>query len=73
MWFKTNLISITSLTIVSMQWILTFLVFVPIHKKIDNSNATLSDLENLVSKNRIRTVLWTVLFLLSVINFIYYP
>jgi hypothetical protein len=71
-WNHSNLISILSLFIVLMLWLLTFLVFVPIHQKIDTANTTSSDLDHLVSKNSYRTFLWSFLFLLSLTNFVYY-
>lgn len=72
-WYQKHLINITSLIIVLILWLLTFLIFVPIHHKIDNESARSTDLDKLVSKNWIRTILWTFLFLLSLINFVYYP
>lgn len=71
-WNQLNIISISSLTIVLILWLLTFIVFVPIHQKIDNETAVSNDLDELISKNQYRTFLWTVLFLLSLINFVYY-
>jgi hypothetical protein len=47
-------------------WISTFLQFVPIHKKIAQSNATHHDLRLLVKRNWIRTTLWTLIFMWSV-------
>lgn len=72
-WYQSNLISIISLVVVLILWLLTFLVFVPIHQKIDNESASSTHLDELVSKNWNRTILWTFLFLLSLINFVYYP
>lgn len=72
-WYQKHLISITSLIIVVILWLLTLLIFVPIHHKIDDESAHSTDLDKLVSKNWIRTILWTFLFLISLINFVYYP
>ena len=44
-------------------WALTFMVFVPIHRRIGRGQAAPPDLARLVSLNGIRTVLWTLLLL----------
>jgi hypothetical protein len=49
--------------VVGLLWAITFRAFVPIHHRIGRGNATPSELARLVSLNRIRTFLWTFLFL----------
>jgi hypothetical protein len=46
-------------------WISTFLIFVPLHKTIASGNSTSIDLKQLVLKNWLRTILWSLLFLYS--------
>ena len=59
--------SIASLGIIISLWISTFSTFVPLHNRISNSDYEQSDLVQLVQKNWLRTALWTLLLLLSII------
>ncbi len=65
-----NWYTISSFIIILILWLLTFRVFVPLHFSIDNNNPIDDVCEKLVSKNWIRTVLWSALFLLTLINFL---
>lgn len=64
-----DIYTITALLIIGMLWVSTFLQFVPIHNAISNNNFNIGQLHKLVSRNWIRTVLWSLLF---VIDFSYY-
>lgn len=66
-----SLYPIGSLVVISMVWLSTFLQFVPIHRNISKGMVSEAMLSSLVTKNWIRTVLWTVLFLLSLIHFLF--
>ncbi|MFT6048975.1 MAG: hypothetical protein ACI9KI_000705 [Patiriisocius sp.] len=46
-------------------WISTFLIFVPLHKTIASGNSTSIHLKQLVRKNWLRTILWSLLLLYS--------
>lgn len=54
-----------SLGCVLMVWLLTFLIFVPIHNQLSSGVIEQSTLENLVKLNWLRTALWTIIFLLN--------
>ncbi|MGK0386238.1 MAG: hypothetical protein ACI849_000847 [Patiriisocius sp.] len=60
-----NLYTLVSVAIIIFVWIATFLQFVPIHAAISNGNVSEKMLHDLVHKNWIRTILWTLLFLIS--------
>lgn len=60
---------ILGLAIVILLWIITFRTFVPLHNTISNHEQTNETLVNLVRKNWDRTGLWTVLCVLSIIDF----
>ena len=60
-----NLYTVFSLVIILLIWIATFLQFVPIHSNISKGRMSERMLKELVNKNWIRTVLWTLLFLSS--------
>ncbi|WP_299365471.1 hypothetical protein [Winogradskyella sp.] len=65
-----NWYTIISLFLVLMLWILTFRVFVPLHFSIDNNKPVENVCKKLVTRNWTRTVLWTSLFLISLIYFL---
>ena len=71
-WQIQDWYSILSLLIIVVLWLLTFLIFVPLHQSIDKAQPQEGVCEKLVSKNWIRTVLWTVLFILSFLNYLFY-
>lgn len=58
-----NLFTIGSLILIALVWLSTFTQFVPIHGAISSGNDSPELLKQLVSKNWIRTVLWTAIFL----------
>ena len=53
------------LSLVVGTWLVTFIVFVPLHNKISLNQDIVQTLANLVSYNWIRTVLWSLIFLLG--------
>ena len=67
-WILQNWYTIANVIIIVILWLLTFLIFVPLHQSIDKEKPVENVCEKLVSKNWLRTVLWTGLFLLSLIN-----
>ncbi len=44
-------------------WLLTFRIFVPMHQKIAEGQTSSTFLHNLISKNWLRTFLWTLIFI----------
>ena len=44
-------------------WVLTFRIFVPMHQKIAEGHADSTFLHSLISKNWLRTFLWTLIFI----------
>ncbi len=59
--------SIIDLTLVLLTWILTFVIFVPLHQKIDERSSEKNDtyISKLVEYNWSRTLLWTAIFILT--------
>ena len=51
-------------------WGITFAIFVPLHGKISNGSSTEHTLSTLEKRNWIRTITWTLLFLLSLFYFL---
>jgi len=64
---EINLYTVLSIIIIIVIWVATFLQFVPIHAQISKGKASQKMLDSLVKKNWIRTFLWTVLFLYSLL------
>ena len=58
-------IKIASLVLVLGTWFTTFLIFVPLHNKIDMKIDLPQTIHNLISYNWIRTIMWTLIFLIS--------
>ncbi|MFC4635732.1 hypothetical protein ACFO3O_17610 [Dokdonia ponticola] len=67
LWTLQNWYTLLSMVIIISLWLLTFLVFVPLHQSIDNNTPVENVCEKLVAKNWTRTVLWTLLFVVSVV------
>ena len=63
----TNLYTVVSLVIVILLWVSTFLQFVPIHSGISKGLISKKKLNSLVSKNWLRTFLWSLLFVMNCI------
>jgi len=64
-----NVYTISSLIIIALLWLSTFLIFVPLHHRISTNNFDSKTLEALVLKNWIRVFLWSILFTYSIFEF----
>lgn len=62
--------TIIGFILVILVWIATFALFVPIHNEISKHRATDGLLKKLVSRNWLRTFLWTFIFGLSILNYL---
>lgn len=58
---------IISLIIIAALWLLTFLVFVPLHHAIKPFESCAHITSKLVSRNWSRTVLWSLLFIMTLV------
>ena len=70
LFYIRNWYTYLSLAIIFSLWWLTFRVFVPLHFSIDNNRPVENVCAKLVRKNWVRTTLWTLLFLITLINFL---
>ncbi len=61
---------ILGFAIVILQWILTFAIFVPLHNAIGKNLHSDRTLQNLVKHNWWRTLLWTGLFVWSLLEYV---
>jgi hypothetical protein len=66
---EQTIFSICGMLFVVTLWISTFLQFVPLHRAISDNSFSKETLELLVSRNWVRTALWSGLFVWSVITF----
>lgn len=69
-WNAVNFFTVTSVLLVIVLWLLTFIIFVPLHQRIDKGLHNDTTVIKLVSKNKIRTILWSLLFVLSASNYL---
>lgn len=60
---QQNAYTFGSFIIIAGLWLLTFLIFVPLHNSITKDPSDKKAIKDLVEKNWWRTVLWTGLFL----------
>lgn len=65
--FGFTTINLLILLIAVFLWVFTFTSFAPIHFKISENNFETEQLNQLVTRNWIRTILWTILFILAII------
>lgn len=69
LWMLQNWYTLLSMMMIIALWLLTFLVFVPLHQSIDADQPIENVCEKLVTKNWVRTLLWTLLFIVSVVYY----
>lgn len=69
LWHIVNVYTILSMLIVVLLWLLTFIVFVPLHQSIDQAKNDKRTVNKLVHKNKLRTFLWSLLFVVSALNY----
>ncbi len=62
---EQNFYTISSSVLVVAVWISTFAQFVPLHGNISENREIKNSIKKLVSKNWIRTFLWSLLFILT--------
>ena len=60
-----NVYTLVSIVLVVFLWGITLLKFAPMHQQISKGNTQIHLLKTLVQMNWIRTMIWTLLFLLS--------
>ncbi len=69
LFYKPLHFSIPYFSIVVFLWIFTFLGFAPLHFKISAEKSTKNTLQLLVSRNWLRTLLWSFLFVFHLFFF----
>ena len=53
--------------LVALTWISTFLIFIPLHKKLDDEPHNVEVCRKLTKRNWLRVVLWTAIVILDVV------
>lgn len=64
--FELSIYSISSIIMISLIWLNTFLIAIPLHAKIDNQVQVIDSAKKLVQINWWRTVLWTIIFVYTI-------
>tara|TARA_R110001632_G_scaffold169592_1_gene288571 strand:+ start:2823 stop:3233 length:411 start_codon:yes stop_codon:yes gene_type:complete len=62
-----NMYTITSIVLVLFLWGITLLKFAPMHHQISQGTTHQEFLSSLVKSNWIRTICWTILFVMSLV------
>ena len=65
---ERNIFTIGSIILIALVWVSTFAQFVPIHGAIASGNTSQELLKELVFKNWIRTILWSLIFVWTAIK-----
>ncbi|MBL0765651.1 hypothetical protein [Marivirga atlantica] len=63
--YDFSIVHLTHSGLVIIIWLSTFLHAVPVHQNIENQSNTEENIRKLVKVNTLRTLLWTVLLILS--------
>ncbi|GEQ84921.1 hypothetical protein ULMS_04290 [Patiriisocius marinistellae] len=66
---EITLFSVMYASIVFALWVITFVCFVKLHGKITDGVFEKNILHQLTNRNWFRTILWTALFIFSLVNF----
>jgi len=61
--------AVLCLMLILVNWAVTFFVAVPLHNKIESEPETLIIREKLVKVNWIRTVAWSLVFIISIVEY----
>ncbi|WP_339840322.1 hypothetical protein [uncultured Maribacter sp.] len=64
-YYNQDFYTLASALLVIGVWVITFTVFVPLHKNISNKNSVQLSIEKLKLHNWLRTILWSLIFLLT--------
>ncbi|MEJ1222427.1 hypothetical protein [Sediminicola sp. 1XM1-17] len=65
-----SLYTIGSFIVVLSLWVITFSIFVPLHRKIESNSFFPEDLHQLEKRNWIRTMLWNLICVWSILEWI---
>jgi hypothetical protein len=69
LWQIQNWYTIISAIFIIVLWLQTFLIFVPLHQSIDHNTPVENVCRKLTVKNWMRTILWSLLFLISLLYY----
>jgi len=64
LFFHLNTLTISAIVLIMLNWLITFIYFVPLHVKIDQDNSNQKKLKKLVSANWYRTITWSLVFII---------
>ena len=62
LFLQINLLTVSSTLLVVLNWLITFIFFVPLHVKLDQDSKDQQLLKKLVSFNWYRTIIWSCVF-----------
>ena len=65
-----SIFSLGSFLIIVSLWVITILIFIPLHNKVSTDHFNQSIINKLIRLNWIRTLLWSGLFVLNLLHYI---
>lgn len=64
---EASLLTLCYGVLVFFSWLSTFILFIPLHEKIQNRKYSRDTLEKLVKWNWLRTALWTIILIVTIV------
>ena len=68
LFYTISFFTISSILLILLNWLITFVYFVPLHVKLNQNKVNYKSLQGLVTVNWYRTALWSLIFLIALIN-----
>jgi hypothetical protein len=62
LFLQINLLTVSSTLLIVLNWLITFIYFVPLHVKLDQDSKNQQLLKKLISFNWYRTIIWSCVF-----------
>ena len=69
LWSDATYVTLCLMVLVVATWLVTFLMAVPLHEKISTKENTVSDRIKLVRVNWLRTVVWSIILIISLLEY----
>lgn len=63
-------LNLLALGLIVLNWLITFIYFVPLHVKIDQDNINQTSLRRLVQLNWYRTIIWSCVFFIMLTEYL---
>lgn len=68
--YSFSIFNVLALTLIVLNWLITFIYFIPLHVKIDRDNINQTSLRRLVQLNWCRTIIWSCVFFIVLTEYL---